>query len=880
MTARFGRLVVAAAALAATPAFAQQGAKQAYDDSTTEGMHEWMRSIAAQIETLRARGASARQIDRLMAEYAHLSVKLGGDDPAKMLEDPNGQPAQGSVTPRVAATSCAGSTPTTTNFVGGGAGAIPNGGTPSGPFTFTTVVSTADTYTWDVNLNLNVTHTFASDLDMSLTSPAGTTIAISTDNGSSNDNVFAGTTFDDNVNDTVTDHVYTNLVVATPLSPEGRLQNFRGEDPNGTWTLSIYDDVAADQGTLNSWSLDISTLSAAPTLTTSTISKSPGLLIPPGAPGTTLGTTTDTQVWASADTYIFEVALYTEITHTSNGDLDMSLTSPGGTTVIFSTDNGSTLDNAFNGTTWDVDAATTVTDAVYTNLVVQPLLSPEGSFDNFLGQDPNGTWTLTIVDDASSNTGTLVRWDLTVTTASAAPTPSAPVNYVGGGTPAAILDPTTINNPLLATASVSGVGTYLWDIDLTADVTHNGCSDLDIHLISPSGTTVAVTTDNGSTLDNVYSGTLWDMQVNDTVMDHVYTNLVTATPLTPEGSFDAFRGEDPNGTWTLSVADDSTGSNTGTLNSWSIDVTTYTAAPSLNSSTFSDTPALGIVDNTTVTDTITVSGIGTQIANVVLYTEITHTWADDLEISLISPAGTTVKVATDVGGSNDDVFNGTTWDPDSTDACTDHVYTNLVVATPMSPEGSFGNFIGQDPNGDWTISIFDDAGGDTGTLARWDLTISTCAAACTVLDICDPALPDVTDGCTPDVSWVGTPDVTECNTVGPSDFVVTWSTMAEFKTCNVILGKGAPLVGPWSTESSRCFNTASYTRTGQQDTGGTGAGCTGSVSLDVEDYLQGGNPIVAPAGIGDDYVVQVWYRDPNSTKTTQMSDAAHFTVCP
>jgi hypothetical protein len=155
--------------------------------------------------------------------------------------------------------------------------------------------------------------------------------------------------------------------------------------------------------------------------------------------------------------------------------------------------------------------------------------------------------------------------------------------------------------------------------------------------------------------------------------------------------------------------------------------------------------------------------------------------------------------------------------------------------------------------------------------------LSTCDGS--VADTCEPSAPDVTDGCTPDVDWTGTPDVTQCNTVGASDFVVTFNAMAENKNCNVVIGKGAPVSSPWSTESTRCFPTP-YSRTGFQDTGGTGAGCTGSVSLDVENYLQGGNPLLTPVVAGDQFVVQAWYRDPNSSKTTQMTDAATFTVCP
>jgi hypothetical protein len=156
------------------------------------------------------------------------------------------------------------------------------------------------------------------------------------------------------------------------------------------------------------------------------------------------------------------------------------------------------------------------------------------------------------------------------------------------------------------------------------------------------------------------------------------------------------------------------------------------------------------------------------------------------------------------------------------------------------------------------------------------------AVPCPVpVDICQPSAPDVTDGCTPDVSWVGTPDVTECNTPGPSDFVVTFGAMAENKTAIVVIGKGAAISNPWSPESTRCFPSP-YSRTGLQDTGDVNgaAGCGGEISLDVEAYLQGGNPLLTPVAIGDTFVAQTWYRDPNSSTTTQMSDAVSFTACP
>jgi hypothetical protein len=173
-----------------------------------------------------------------------------------------------------------------------------------------------------------------------------------------------------------------------------------------------------------------------------------------------------------------------------------------------------------------------------------------------------------------------------------------------------------------------------------------------------------------------------------------------------------------------------------------------------------------------------------------------------------------------------------------------------------------------------TFAYIEIAAGGTHSVARYE-------ALCATLEICEPAAPAVSDGCLPDVSWVGTPDVAQIDNVGPSDFVVTFSSLSEHRACIPVIGKGAPISLAWSTESSRCFPNP-FSRTLLRNTGDANgaSACGGSVSLDVEAFLQSGNPALTPATAGDDYVVQAWYRDPASTKKTQMTDALHFTVCP
>jgi len=718
MNIRFSHLAAAMALFAAlTPAIAQT--QKAGPPATKAGIERRVSQLTAEIQQLRASGATRAQLAPMQKELASLRGSRSRVAAGQSLPTPSVTPTSGAQ--QLAAPTCGNAPLTTLNFAGT-TGPIQPPVTSSA--TFTANVSGLGSVLWDVNLNTSITHTWSADIDMTLTSPAGTVVTITTLNGNGNDDVFNGTTWDDNVNDPATDHVYANLTTATPLSAEGRLAAFRGENPNGVWTLTIADNAAPDVGNLNAWSLDITTVAALPGSSTTTLTKSPGLAISPGAPSTVI----DTQLATGLPTALTDVKLYIEITHTWCDDLDISLTSPAGTTVKVTTDNGGLgLIDVFNGTMFDVTAPTPVSDAIYVDLQAMPLVSPEGSFDNFLGQDPNGTWTLTVADDATGDGGTIVRWDVVVTSAAALPTPSAPANFAG--TTGAIPDFTPpVPVPTIYTANVAGAGAYLFDVDLTTFLEDTFPADLTVTLASPAGTVVTIQSNDTFGEDNVFNGTLWDDNANDPVTTHLYTDNVVATPLSPEGRLAGFRGENPNGTWTLTIEDASALDN-GNLAGWSLDVSTLNSAPGDILTNVTQSPALAILDVATVSDSIAVSGLGTYLSDLTLYVEITHTFAADLDITLTSPAGTVVPITMDNGGGEVDVFNGTTFDPDVTDTVSDHVYTSLVVATPLSPEGSFDNFLGQDPNGTWTLTITDDAGGDVGTLARWDLNIKTCVGA-------------------------------------------------------------------------------------------------------------------------------------------------------
>jgi subtilisin-like proprotein convertase family protein len=103
----------------------------------------------------------------------------------------------------------------------------------------------------DVNVTLDINHTWDKDLDVFLVSPSGTEIELFTDVGADGDN-FSNTTLDDEAATSITEG---SAPFTGSFQPEGSLAALDGEDPNGTWTLKITDDAKLDVGILNNWSL-------------------------------------------------------------------------------------------------------------------------------------------------------------------------------------------------------------------------------------------------------------------------------------------------------------------------------------------------------------------------------------------------------------------------------------------------------------------------------------------------------------------------------------------------------------------------------------------------------------------------------------------------
>lgn len=288
-------------------------------------------------------------------------------------------------------------------------------------------------------------------------------------------------------------------------------------------------------------------------------------------------TTTSLIAVSGVGGYLLDLDVSTDIVHTFNGDLEITLTSPEGTAVTLTTDNGGIFDDVFAGTTWDDDAGDVsppgpVTDHAFANGAAAAALVPEEALGAFVGEDPNGTWQLDVHDDADGDRGTLRSWSLKLTTTTLAPIPAVS-SFASTGPPVPINDHATVSSAI----AVSGTG-YLCDADVVTRIRHTFSADLDVTLISPAGTKVTLTTDNGGQLDHVFDGTLWDdgagaARPPGAVTDSAFANNVTATPLAPEEALAALIGEDPEGTWRLEIHDDADGDR-GSLASWGLELTT------------------------------------------------------------------------------------------------------------------------------------------------------------------------------------------------------------------------------------------------------------------------------------------------------------------
>jgi subtilisin family serine protease/subtilisin-like proprotein convertase family protein len=208
-------------------------------------------------------------------------------------------------------------------------------------------------------------------------------------------------------------------------------------------------------------------------------------------------------------------------------------------------------------------------------------------------------------------------------------------------------------------------------------------------------------------------------------------------------------------TLTASVTDPS-----GKTGNASITVIVNSPTASGTASFYSPT-AITIPDSGAATpypSAINVSGMSGTISKVtVTLRNMTHEWARDVDILLVSPTGQNVILMSDVGGGY--ALNNVTLTVSDDASATFPAPGQILSGTYQprdyepgdvfpapAPAGPYATamsaFNGQSPNGAWSLYVFDDGANDQGVITGgWGLTVTTtgsAAAAPTISNIADP----------------------------------------------------------------------------------------------------------------------------------------------
>ncbi|OZV71029.1 reprolysin-like metallopeptidase [Winogradskyella aurantia] len=316
----------------------------------------------------------------------------------------------------------------------------------------------------DINVSVNITHTYDGDLILTLIAPNGTEVVLSNRNGGSGAN-YTNTVFDQEATEAIG-------AGAPPFSgafiPDGDLSILYGTFSGGNWELNVSDNAGFDVGTVDSWSIEICGVPQTDTdndgipdssdncpaiantdqsdLDNDSIgdvcdddidgdgvpnandncpntpnadqadSNNNGIgdvcdiecdsltaTDTPIAISTTGGITYTSTIDVAFDFEITDVNVGITIPHTFTDDLDIFLTSPSGTVVELSTDNGGSA-NDYIDTVFDQEATSPITtgSAPFTGSFV-----PEGDLSTLYGEFSAGIWTLSVTDDAGQDGGSI-----------------------------------------------------------------------------------------------------------------------------------------------------------------------------------------------------------------------------------------------------------------------------------------------------------------------------------------------------------------------------------------------------------------------------------------------------------------------------------------
>ena len=283
------------------------------------------------------------------------------------------------------------------------------------------------------------------------------------------------------------------------------------------------------------------------------------------------------------------------------------------------------------------------------------------------------------------------------------------------------------------------------DIDVTLEgVTHSFADDIDLLLVSPSGTRVVLLSDACGDPDLVGVTLTLDDEAGaavpeagpcaggGTLMPSDYAGgpvdaFPEPAPSGPHGSsLSAFDGEPPNGLWSVYAVDDNAG-DSGEIGGVTLSITTNPAAIAIPAGPGAANPY----------PAVTHVGIGRPVTDVgVALTGGSHTYLADLDVLLVGPTGASVQLMSDACGSADLIGTDLVFDDEAPGGLPERDgrlhRRRLPADRPRQRTGrrrlpaagarravrlGAVGFDGTDPDGPWKLFVYDDTAGDGGFFA-------------------------------------------------------------------------------------------------------------------------------------------------------------------
>ncbi len=136
-------------------------------------------------------------------------------------------------------------------------------------------------------------------------------------------------------------------------------------------------------------------------------------------------------------------------------------------------------------------------------------------------------------------------------------------------------------------------------------------------------------------------------------------------------------------------------------------------------------------DLSTNWSSITVPTQISRIADINVTVNFQHDWIPDLDVYLVSPAGTRVELFTDLV-TNEHLMLSTTLDDQARSSINSAIspFTGRFM-----PEGSLDSLIGEEAQGTWYLEFTDDNVNDFGRLNGWSLQLTTLGLSEVVVDL-------------------------------------------------------------------------------------------------------------------------------------------------